>query len=184
MEINTLATIVQTTIGLLIVCVILFWLWPCVRLDAFRQDMFAVRDELFDYAASGQISFQHPGYRLLRQSMNGFIRYGHRISVFQITMTILMWKTMGPVERDWTKKWEKALTSIEDPELNTKFEEFHARVGVMVAARIVLGSPLMSAFLIVFLIADLFRQGWKSAQGAFSQAVVEAASRAVDPQML
>ena len=186
MDIITLATILQTAIGLVMLCIIFFWLWPGVRLDSFRQNMFTLRDELFDYAAAGQISFRHPAYRLLRQSMNGFIRYAHRISVFQITMTILMWKALRPVEReyDWTKKWETALASIEDDEVKAKLKEFHDRVGLMVAERIVLGSPLLFTFLIACLVADLCRQGWKSAQTAFSQAVVEAASRAVDPRML
>jgi hypothetical protein len=43
-------------------------------LDRFRQDVFGLRDELWDFAASGQISFDDPAYRLLRQLMNGFIR--------------------------------------------------------------------------------------------------------------
>jgi len=186
MDIKTLATMLQTTIGLVMLCIIVFWLWPCVRLDAFRQNLFALRDELFDYAATGRISFDHPAYRLLRQSMNGFIRYAHRISVFQVTMTLFMWKAIRPVEPkyDWTTKWEQALASIQDNEVRDKLKEFHAQVGLMVAERIVLGSPILIAFLIVCLVADLCRQGWKSAQAAFSQAVVEAASRAVDPRVL
>ena len=72
---TNLMTVTQSAILLMGLGVILFWLWPSVRLDCFRQEMFAIRDELFDYASSGRVSFSHPGYRLLRQSMNGFIRY-------------------------------------------------------------------------------------------------------------
>jgi hypothetical protein len=186
MEIKTVATILQSTIALLALCVIVFSLWPCVRLDAFRQNLFGLRDELFDYAASGRISFQHPAYRLLRQSMNGFIRYAHMISFYQITMTIFTWKAMKRVEPkfDWTKKWEAALVSIEDPEVKETLKEFHAKVGMMVAERIVLGSPLLMFLLIACLVADLCHQGWKSAKLAFSRAVVEAASRVADPRLL
>jgi hypothetical protein len=186
MDINALAIILQTTIGLVVLCIVFVWLWPAVRLDAFRQNLFAVRDELFDYAASGRIPFQHPAYRLLRQSMNGFIRYAHRISVFQIAMTLLMWKATQVVEPEygWTKKWENALASIEDDGVKEQLKEFHNRVAVMVAERIVLGSPLLIVFLIVCLVADLCQQGWKSVHQTFRQAVVEAASRAVDPRRL
>jgi len=40
------------------------------------------------------------------------------------------------------------------------------------------------SLLVAVLAADLFRRGWKSAQGAFRDAVVEAAARAVDPRVL
>jgi hypothetical protein len=186
MDINTLSTLLQTTVGLLVLLIIFFWLWPAVRLDAFRQELFAVRDELFDYAASGRISFQHPAYRLLRQSMNGFIRYAHRISVFQITMTLFMWKVTQPGEPEysWTKRWENALASIEDEEITKQLKEFHTRVAVIVAERIVLGSPLFIALLVICLIADLCQQGLKSLHQVFRRAVVEAASTAVDPRRL
>jgi hypothetical protein len=185
-DVTALSTIVQTTIGLLVFGLICFWLWPGVRVDSFRQNLFALRDDLFDYAASGQISFQHPAYRLLRQSMNGFIRYAHRIGVFQIVMTVLIRRVTHPAkqEYDWTRKWEQALESVKDREVRTRLEEFHSRVGLMVAERVVLGSPLLISLLVAVLAADLFRRGWKSAQGAFRDAVVEAAARAVDPRVL
>jgi len=140
-DVTALSTIVQTTIGLLVFGLICFWLWPGVRVDSFRQNLFALRDDLFDYAASGQISFQHPAYRLLRQSMNGFIRYAHRIGVFQIVMTVLIRRVTHPAKQkyDWTRKWEQALESVKDREVRTRLEEFHSRVGLMVAERVVLG---------------------------------------------
>ena len=78
----SLALMAQSAVLLMVLWTILFCLWPTVRLDCFRQQIFEVRDELFDYAASGRIAFSHPAYRLLRQSMNGFIRYGHKVSFY------------------------------------------------------------------------------------------------------
>src|SRR5437867_4829199 len=58
-----------------------FWVYRDYRLDAFRQKLFAVRDELFDYAAQGNISFDHPSYRTLRQHLNGMLRFAHRLTI-------------------------------------------------------------------------------------------------------
>lgn len=56
--------------------VILFGLrW--YRLDAYRQRLFDLRDDLFNYALSGRISFQDPRYRDLRLRINSLIRYAH-----------------------------------------------------------------------------------------------------------
>src|ERR1700686_4706562 len=88
----TLITILESVSALIVFALLYFWLVPSLRLDLFRQQLFEVRDELFDYARSGNISFQHPAYRLLRRSANGFIRYAHRLTFFRVAMTVLVWK--------------------------------------------------------------------------------------------
>lgn len=46
----------------------------------FRQEMFKLRDELFDYMAAGNISADHQAYQLLRHRMNSYIRYADRMN--------------------------------------------------------------------------------------------------------
>ncbi|MEW6351244.1 MAG: hypothetical protein AB1646_19485 [Thermodesulfobacteriota bacterium] len=58
-----------------------FWLFKDYMVDRFRQDMFRLRDTLFDFAAAGAISFDHPAYGLLRRTINGFIRFAHLLSL-------------------------------------------------------------------------------------------------------
>lgn len=77
-----LGTLSQSIICIAVLMPLLLKLWSGARLDSFRQKMFVVRDELFDYAASGKIEFNDPAYRLLRQSMNGHIRYAHQLTFF------------------------------------------------------------------------------------------------------
>ncbi len=95
MEIRQLTNIIESAICLALLIPLLLSLLPTVRLDEFRQNMFAVRDELFDYAASGHISYNDPAYRLLRQLMNGYIRYGHQLTFFRVCLTVTQSKTMG-----------------------------------------------------------------------------------------
>ncbi len=49
-------------------------------LDILRQRLFAIRDELFDFAADGGIEFNDPTYRELRDDINSLIRFAHKLS--------------------------------------------------------------------------------------------------------
>ncbi|MFZ0821265.1 MAG: hypothetical protein WAM91_14445 [Candidatus Acidiferrales bacterium] len=146
MEIRQLTNIVESAICLTILIPLLLSLWPTVRLDQFRQDMFAVRDELFDYAASGKISFNDPAYRLLRQLMNGFIRYGHQLTFFRVCVTLVEIKVMKRSPAfTWAPKWEQSLANIKDEEVRDSLRSFHSRVADLAATRVVFGSPVLVA---------------------------------------
>jgi len=156
-----------------------------MRLDIFRQKMFALRDELFDYAESGRIGFNHPAYRLLRQSMNGFIRYGHRLTFFQINLMMLYWKfgaSQPPM--DWTEKWNRAIATVNDEQVRENLVKFHERSIMLVSERLVLGSPVLLLVLFVGLLIGLFNLGWKSAKAAFNRAIAETTSRLIDFERL
>ncbi len=136
-----------------------FWIFvlckmiPEWRLDSFRQNMFIVRDELFDYAADGNISFEHPAYILLRRQMNGFIRYGHHLTVFRSLMTIAIHKISGTTVRsNWGEEWKKALNTIEDHSVRQKLERFHRRGMILAIGRLVSGSPILWLMTLVFMI--------------------------------
>jgi hypothetical protein len=181
--VSSLATTIQSAVLLAGIWAILFWLWSAVRLDCFRQQVFAVRDELFDYAASGRIAFSHPAYRLLRKSMNGFIRYGHQISFFQFIMTWLAWKSIeGRNSFGWEKEWRVALNSL-DAETREDLLGFHARTVMHVSQRIVFGSPVLVMALVISGIAVVLHAGWKSASEVLATALANTA-RVVDQRIL
>lgn len=66
-----------------------FWRFTSLWIDEFRQSIFSVRDELFDYAAQGNIAFDHPAYTTLRSMLNGYIRFSHRISALYFVLILL-----------------------------------------------------------------------------------------------
>jgi hypothetical protein len=186
MDMIILATVFESTVFLIILIAVGFWLWPCVRLDSFRQNMFGLRDELFDYAASGRIAFDHPAYRLLRQSMNGFIRHAHRLTFFQVVMNTLAWKVEGRAAPtfDWTARWNVALASIKNRDVMADLIKFHERETMLVSERVVLGSPFLIAVLTVGFICALFHLGWTSLRSAFNTAVATTTARIIDPRLL
>ena len=58
-----------------------FFGWQRAGDDAFRQDLFALRDALFDAATTYQIPYAHPAYYTLRRRIHGFIRHPERATL-------------------------------------------------------------------------------------------------------
>jgi hypothetical protein len=164
---------------------ILFRLVPSVRLDAFRQQMFEIRDELFDYAASGNISFFHPAYRLLRQSMNGHLRYAHQLSLFRIIMTALEWSASKQRPTlEWTKKLETAINSIPDEHIRRDLNAFHHRALTLVFKRLVLGSPFLIAAVLLSMLEMILQKGLHNLRQAARIASASAINRIIDPRLI
>ena len=62
------------------------------HIDRTRQRLFFVRAELFNAALEGKIQFDDPAYQLVRQALNGMIRFTHNLS-------FLRWFTIVLVNR-------------------------------------------------------------------------------------
>ena len=55
------------------------WQWACT--DWARQIVFEKRDEIFDMAADGELSFDSPEYRDIRSSLESCIRFAHDLTM-------------------------------------------------------------------------------------------------------
>lgn len=78
----------------------LFWTYVDYRIDSFRQRVFALRDELFDEAAHGRISFGK-AYGLMRSTMNGGIRFAHQITLFHMLVIAVTYpRRQGEIKFD------------------------------------------------------------------------------------
>ncbi len=91
----------------------LWWLFffefPRYRLDLVRQQLFEVRDRLFDDAVRGDIPFDSRAYGMTRNMLNGMIRYAHEISLARTLGIIYIELTADEgVEAD---RFEKAFDS-------------------------------------------------------------------------
>jgi hypothetical protein len=185
MGIHEIAAFLESVVCIAFLGLLLLKYWSDARLDAFRQEMFTVRDELFDYAASGKIEFDSSAYRLLRQMMNGYIRYGHQLTFFRINLTMLRIKLLDEVPvQDWSVKWDKALKNIADDEVRKELASFHERAMECAAKRVVFGSPLLiilSGFGIAVL---LLREGWRNLARIFAAAPTFTFSRVFDPRII
>ena len=182
---HIVVTVLESVVCLIFLFVIFLKLVPALRLDCFRQDMFALRDEFFDYAASGKIGFNDPAYRLLRQSMNGFIRYGHNLTFFRTCMIAADTKLRMPDQKMiWSIKWDQALGNVKDEKVRAELIGFHSRVMELSLKRLLLGSPFLLSLFFVALILFGLQRGLMNLGGLFVDAANATVSKFVDPRVL
>lgn len=75
---------ISYTLSLFSLCVLwylYFFAYKDYVVDKTRSELFILRDSLFDYADSGQISFDNEVYKTTRIMINGVIRFTHDISL-------------------------------------------------------------------------------------------------------
>jgi len=139
-----LAVVLQFSAVAFLWTIFVFKVIPDARLDWFRQKMFSIRDEMFDYAADGNIPFDHPAYTMLRHQMNGFIRYGHQLTVFGCLMTLARRKIEGETrDASWHSEWQKSLDSLSSNEVRKSLMTFYQRSMWLAIKRLLFGSPLL-----------------------------------------
>lgn len=185
MEIVHLTGILESLTCLALLSVLLFSFLPTHNLVSFRQKMFELRDELFDFAAAGKIEFNDPAYRLLRQSMNGFIRYAHRLTFFSLCITLLkIWVGDEKLSFDWQNKWQGALENIKDEDVRRAMEALHLRETQLVAFHVVGRSPALINFLILLIVAVLIQRGLQNLKQLVTETSVKAVRKVIDVRFL
>jgi len=126
-HIDKIVTVLSSGLSLLGLAYLYLWLYRDYRRDLLRTRLFEIRAELFDGARDGRIDFNHPAYGLLRSTLNGFLRYGHKVGAFRLVMTALFLdpKEMGELYQ-FPSKWQKAVKSL-DPETQEWLEGLRGR---------------------------------------------------------
>lgn len=101
------------------------------RIDRLRQELFALRDSLFDYAAAGNIPFSHKSYGMLRSTINGFIRFSHVLSLTGVVAILLLDKVHGPVPGElFRTKWQRLTADLSD-EVRAGMNEYMNRLHIL-----------------------------------------------------
>jgi hypothetical protein len=185
MNASALSLLLQSCACIIFLTLLLGALWSSVRLDAFREKMFALRDELFDFAADGNIGFDEPAYRLLRQSMNGTIRYAHQLTFFRVCVTAIESKLMARVlPSNWSDDWQRALERVPNPGAKQRLESFHKRSTQLVVDRLVAGSPVLLGLVLCAVPVFFLRMGWMNLKIIASNAALSTVSRIVSTRMI
>lgn len=148
-------TAIFSATSLIFIAWLAFFVYQTYRVDKLRQDLFAIRDQLFDEALSGQIKFDDNAYKISRQFVNGMIRFAHRLSIPNMFAFALLMPRSGSA---FAK--QSILEMFDDEDLKSR--EMFAKYQEMVNARIakhVVSSPLfvLTAFVpvLVFVLAKL-----------------------------
>jgi hypothetical protein len=125
-----------------------FWAFRELRMDEFRQNVFRLRDELFDYAVAGNIALDHPAYMMLRSLMNGYIRFSHRLSLSHfvgLTLSTYFTNRSYFASSSFDKQWRQATASL-DENTKAKLDEFRERTSLQLFQYLLLSSYTKKAF--------------------------------------
>ena len=139
---------------------LLFWLYRDYRLDAFRQELFALRDRLFDLATKQSLGYDHPAYGSLRQTINGFIRFGHRLGLGQVILLALVsWTRRAKIAGDFDEYWNRVSSTL--PEVvREQIDEIDRSLHKAVMKYLVLASPLLVILMASVIVPILLAVMW------------------------
>lgn len=156
-------TALSSLLSLLIICCLVFWGYRTYRVDLFRQKMFWLRDEFYDYADAGNIDFTHPAYGVLRSTMNGYIRFGHRLTLWHFIFSNLLitdedYERLGSFEQSW----ERATTEL-DEKMKNELEEYRMRMDILAVKHALLAAPefftIFPIAIVILVIVIIFKLG-------------------------
>lgn len=76
-------TIVIFSVIFVVLWIMFFTIHRNYHVALSRQRLFVIRAHLFNAALEGKIRFDDPAYQLVRQALNGMIRFTHNLSFFR-----------------------------------------------------------------------------------------------------
>lgn len=119
---NEINQVTQFFIGLGVLFFVYHYMYKQTRFDHFREDIFTMRDELFDYMWQHNVSYQLPAYELMRDFLNGLIRLDERIFI-----AVIFFARFSHPSRQ-TPSLFVAINEIPDPEVRKHFTKVKSRV--------------------------------------------------------
>lgn len=164
-----------------------FYFMKEYRIDAFRERLFSIRDELFSFAAEGKISFDNPAYTELRSLINGMLRFAHRFTFLTLLISA---RTSRSEEESPLRRWEASLASLPQETRNEleriHYDLFSAYMNQLVAGSITLRcvSAMLFVAFTVRAQSKKFFSSQKSEKISVKDAMVRDLSRTLNTQVL
>ena len=126
----------------------LWWLyfygWRGYRLDRTRQDLFALRDDLMAYWQRAGLPFEAPAYRLMREMLNGAIRFSHRVSLLRLAALMVVDAQFKGVDgAAFERRFEAALEGL-SPDVQAHLRAVRRQAHLILLQHVVFGSLLLS----------------------------------------
>lgn len=119
--------ITQVTIGVLLLLFGYGYMYRRTHLDRFREDLFTLRDELFDYMWKHEQSFDMPAYQMVRALLNGSITIADQLQN-PFSMLMVWFCVKGKRHHHVISGVTQAIRQIKKPEVMAHFEGIHTQL--------------------------------------------------------
>lgn len=150
------AAALGSVVSLLGLWVLLYWCVREYRVDHFRANIFALRSELFDLAAAGEMTFDAPAYAMLRTTLNGFLRYADQVGVPLLLIANREVRNAGDAEQQIDAQWSAAIADA-TPALRAQLVDIRSRMHFEVFKQVVCSSPLIILTTIPFVVMAIVK---------------------------
>lgn len=148
-----ISSILHLGLGLFAIWVLFYYFWRTCRIDVLRQRLFELRDELFDYARSGNVRFDEPAYYLLRRNINGMIRFAHRVNFPRLLLALIEDRLFSdPIPTNVAHEWSDAVAGVDNFIVQQQLKEMHTKLASLVLIHIIKGSPVLWVGVACFLV--------------------------------
>ena len=94
-------------VSIVLIVFLLFPLYKNYRIDKFRHRLFRLRAELFDEARKGTISFENDAYIMLRETINVYIRFGHKLNLTRFVLFAFALKSDNGIREPFSERLKK-----------------------------------------------------------------------------
>lgn len=157
---NTAFEILSGSLGAIACWTLWFYFVKEQRVDAFREELFCIRRDLFLLAASGKISFDSNPYTELRYRINGMLRFAHRISL-RTSFVAAKLAEINPDKTNVYDEWKKSLEDV-PADVRAELNSIHSRMFRAYMNHLVHGSVTLSLVAFAFIVKAAIHEVYAS----------------------
>ncbi len=154
---------IRLVVYILIGWIIYFWGYRKFRIDLLRHKLFVLRGSLFTTTYRMGIPLDTPSYVMMRQVLNGLLRYGHRVGIWGLLATYWGLKKYPPKEQPFFDALSEQLAALHNDEYRKFVQDIYGRMILSVFWHIITGAPILIFYVVyklcILLVQVLYQQG-------------------------
>ena len=116
--------IAQSVLGLALLVFVMGWVRRQTKFERYRESLFTLRDELFDYTWKNGVPFDLPAYRLMRDLLNGGLRAA--VVMKPLSFATVAATMFGGRQQEPAGALSAAIEAVEDPDVRARFKRIRS----------------------------------------------------------
>lgn len=159
MEYGTLTSTIWLLLSLGLLHYSLYFVLRRYQIDAFRERLFSLRDEMFRYAQEGNIAFDHPAYGYLRRNINAMIKGAPRHDPARLFIIWASIKLSGKEEvlARAHEEMDGAIAAVDEEKTRAHMDAFRNKMRALAALQLIRRSRLLMVLYVVIALIVLLK---------------------------